>query len=43
MKAFHWCDFVFDSQMFPDPKSQIARLKESGESLIIFYSFANQY
>jgi alpha-D-xyloside xylohydrolase len=43
MKAFHWCDFVFDSQMFPDPKSQIARLKESGESSIIFYSFFNQY
>jgi alpha-D-xyloside xylohydrolase len=30
MKAFHWCDFVFDSEMFPDPKAQIARLKSSG-------------
>ncbi|TVY47709.1 Alpha-xylosidase [Lachnellula occidentalis] len=30
MKAFHWCDFVFDSEMFPDPAGQIARLKASG-------------
>ncbi|PQE10607.1 glycoside hydrolase family 31 protein [Rutstroemia sp. NJR-2017a WRK4] len=30
MKAFHWCDFEFDSEMFPDPKGQISRLKESG-------------
>jgi alpha-D-xyloside xylohydrolase len=31
MKAFHWCDFVFDSEMFPDPKGQIERLKASGK------------
>ncbi|CAG8954043.1 hypothetical protein HYFRA_00009143 [Hymenoscyphus fraxineus] len=30
LKAFHWCDFVFDSNMFPDPKGQISRLKSSG-------------
>ncbi|KAK0101278.1 hypothetical protein ONS95_006457 [Cadophora gregata] len=30
LRAFHWCDFVFDSEMFPDPKAQIARLKASG-------------
>jgi len=30
-KAFHWCDFEFDSEMFPDPKAQIARLKSSGK------------
>ncbi|EOO02295.1 putative glycoside hydrolase family 31 protein [Phaeoacremonium minimum UCRPA7] len=30
MKAFTWTDFVFDSERFPDPKGQIARLKESG-------------
>ncbi|RYP58583.1 hypothetical protein DL769_008897 [Monosporascus sp. CRB-8-3] len=30
MKAFTWTDFVFDSERFPDPKAQIARLKESG-------------
>ncbi|KAK4501016.1 hypothetical protein PRZ48_006822 [Zasmidium cellare] len=30
MRGFHWCDFEFMSSHFPDPKSQIARLKESG-------------
>jgi alpha-D-xyloside xylohydrolase len=30
LKAFQWCDFTFDSDMFPDPKGQIARLKDSG-------------
>ncbi|KAH8884692.1 hypothetical protein GQ53DRAFT_829644 [Thozetella sp. PMI_491] len=30
MKAFTWTDFVFDSEKFPDPKAQIARLKASG-------------
>jgi len=35
MKAFHWCDFVFDSEMFPDPKAQIARLKSSGKYLLL--------
>ncbi|SPO07764.1 related to glucosidase II, alpha subunit [Cephalotrichum gorgonifer] len=30
MKAFTWTDFVFDSERFPDPKGQIARIKESG-------------
>lgn len=31
MRAFHWCDFAFDTEMFPDPKGQIQRLKTSGE------------
>jgi alpha-D-xyloside xylohydrolase len=35
MKPFHWCDFEFDSEMFPDPKVQIARLKSSGKMLKI--------
>ncbi|KAH6844799.1 glycoside hydrolase family 31 protein [Chaetomium sp. MPI-CAGE-AT-0009] len=30
LKAFQWCDFEFDSDMFPDPKGQIARLKADG-------------
>lgn len=30
LKAFHWCDFTFDEERFPDPKGQISRLKESG-------------
>ncbi|ROT36287.1 alpha-xylosidase [Sodiomyces alkalinus F11] len=30
MKAFTWTSFVFDDDRFPDPKGQIAKLKESG-------------
>lgn len=30
MKGFQWCDFEFMSSHFPDPKGQIARLKEKG-------------
>lgn len=31
LRAFHWCDFVFDSEKFPDPKAQISRLKSAGD------------
>jgi alpha-D-xyloside xylohydrolase len=30
LKAFHWCDFVFSAEDFPDPKGSIQRLKEAG-------------
>ncbi|KAL6791446.1 glycoside hydrolase family 31 protein [Trichoderma sp. SZMC 28013] len=30
LKAFHWCDFVFDTEMFPEPANMITRLKASG-------------
>ena len=30
LKAFHWCDFVFDVDMFPDPKGMISRIKATG-------------
>ncbi|KAL1889666.1 hypothetical protein Sste5346_008785 [Sporothrix stenoceras] len=30
MRAFTWTDFVFDSERFPDPAGQIARLKKAG-------------
>ncbi|KAF2491291.1 glycoside hydrolase family 31 protein [Lophium mytilinum] len=30
LRAFHWCDFVFDTEQFPDPAGQIKRLKEAG-------------
>ncbi|UKZ82951.1 hypothetical protein TrVFT333_010751 [Trichoderma virens FT-333] len=30
LKAFHWCDFVFDTEMFPEPSNMISRLKSSG-------------
>ncbi len=28
LRAFHWCDFVWDPDNFPDPKGQIKRLKD---------------
>jgi len=28
MKAYHWCDFVWDEQAFPDPAGMLQRLKE---------------
>lgn len=30
LRAFSWTDFVFDSERFPDPKGQIAKLKADG-------------
>ncbi|AEO60478.1 glycoside hydrolase family 31 protein [Thermothelomyces thermophilus ATCC 42464] len=30
LKAFQWCDFEFDRDMFPDPRGQIGRLKAGG-------------
>jgi alpha-D-xyloside xylohydrolase len=36
MKAFRWCDFEFDTDMFPDPKAQIERLKASGKCFFHF-------
>jgi alpha-D-xyloside xylohydrolase len=30
LRAFHWCDFVWDPASFPDPVGQIKRLKEAG-------------
>lgn len=30
MKAFHWCDFVFDAERFPDPQSMLSRIKAAG-------------
>lgn len=29
MRAYHWCDFVFSAEHFPNPKASIARLKEA--------------
>ncbi|OCK73906.1 glycoside hydrolase family 31 protein [Lepidopterella palustris CBS 459.81] len=29
LRAFHWCDFVFDSTYFPDPTGQMSRLKSA--------------
>jgi alpha-D-xyloside xylohydrolase len=30
LRAFHWTDFVWDPEYFPDPQGQIARMKEAG-------------
>jgi alpha-D-xyloside xylohydrolase len=30
MKPFHWCDFQFDADTFPDPAGYIARVKSRG-------------
>ncbi|KAG7284606.1 hypothetical protein NEMBOFW57_009211 [Staphylotrichum longicolle] len=30
LKAFQWCDFEFDQEMFPDARGQISRLKADG-------------
>jgi alpha-D-xyloside xylohydrolase len=30
LRAFHWCDFVFSKEHFPDPAGSIKRLKDSG-------------
>ena len=30
LRAFHWCDFVFSKEHFPDPAGSIKRLKDAG-------------
>lgn len=30
MREFHWCDFVWDRRVFPDPEGMLRRLKERG-------------
>lgn len=30
MRAFHWCDFEWDPEVFPDPAGLLKRLKERG-------------
>lgn len=30
MKSYQWCDFDFDSEMFPDALGYLKRLKERG-------------
>ena len=30
MREFHWCDFVWDRRVFPDPQGMLRRLKERG-------------
>lgn len=30
MKEFHWCDFEWDSRVFPDPEAMLRRLRKRG-------------
>lgn len=30
MRGYHWCDFVWDPQAFPDPRALLAKLHERG-------------
>jgi alpha-D-xyloside xylohydrolase len=36
MKAFHWSDFVWDEQIFPDPRGMLARLKARGLKVCVW-------
>lgn len=37
-KGFHWCDYEFDEEFFPDAKGQLHRLKEKGYKVRMSYS-----
>ena len=36
MKGFSWCDFIWDPQVFPDPKGMLARLKAKGLKICVW-------
>lgn len=36
MKDFNWCDFTWDSRVFPDPEGMIRRLKEKGLKICVW-------
>ncbi|KAF8903037.1 glycosyl hydrolases family 31-domain-containing protein [Mucidula mucida] len=36
MKGFHWCDFEFDTDYFPDARGQLTRLKERGYKVCVW-------
>ncbi|MBO0812328.1 MAG: alpha-xylosidase [Microlunatus sp.] len=36
MRQFHWCDFVWDPAMFPDPDGMLARLKAKGVRICVW-------
>ncbi|RXS90451.1 alpha-xylosidase [Geobacillus sp. PK12] len=36
MKAFHWCDFEWDRDIFPDPEGMIERLKQKGLKICVW-------
>lgn len=36
MKAFHWCDFIWDEKVFPDPLGMLERLKQRGLKICVW-------
>lgn len=36
MRGFHWCDFKWDPQTFPDPVGMLARLRERGLKICVW-------
>ncbi|RZF24692.1 alpha-xylosidase [Paraburkholderia sp. UYCP14C] len=36
MKAFHWCDFEWNRETFPDPRGMLARLKARGLKICLW-------
>jgi alpha-D-xyloside xylohydrolase len=36
MQAFHWCDFEWDDQLFPDPEAMLKRLKARGLHICVW-------
>lgn len=36
MKEFQWCDFLWDSDVFPDPKAMLSKLKDKGLKICVW-------
>ena len=36
MKEFHWCDFLWDSRVFPDPEGMLKRIKDKGLNICVW-------
>ena len=36
MRGFHWCDFEWDPETFPDPEGQLGRLKDRSTNVCIW-------
>lgn len=36
MKGFHWSDFLWDDDVFPDPKGMLGRIKDKGLNICVW-------
>lgn len=36
MKEFHWCDFIWDDRVFPDPAGMMRRMKAKGLNICVW-------